>query len=91
MNKRGQIDMREAEALLGGVPVPALSVTEALDEFWKTEAIRFKGKSEEQVRRAKNPRIKAIGNFVKAVGDKPYLEVTTPTCRPSSGVGKAGS
>lgn len=77
LTKKGFIDAGEAEALLGGVPVPALSVTEALDEFWKTEAIRFKGKSEDQVRRAKNPRIKAIGNFVKAVGDKPYLEVTT--------------
>jgi integrase len=77
VNKRGEIDMREAEALLGGVPVPALSVSDALDEFWKIEAIRFKGKSEDQIRRAKNPRIKAIENFVKAVGNRPYLEVTT--------------
>lgn len=77
VNKRGEIDIREAEALLGGVPVPALSVSDALDEFWKIEAIRFKGKSEDQIRRAKNPRIKALENFVKAVGNRPYLEVTT--------------
>jgi hypothetical protein len=77
VNKRGEIDLAEAEALLGGVPVPTMSVTDALDEFWKIEAIRFKGKSEDQIRRAKNPRIKAITNFATAVGDKPYLEVTT--------------
>lgn len=77
VNKRGEIDLAEAEALLGGVPVKTMSVTDALDDFWKIEAIRFKGKSEDQIRRAKNPRIKAITNFVAAVGDKPYLEVTT--------------
>jgi hypothetical protein len=77
VNKRGEIDVAEAEALLGGVPVPTTSVTDALDEFWRIEAIRFKDKSKDQIRRAKNPRIKAIDNFVKAVGDKPYLEVTT--------------
>lgn len=77
MNRRGEIDLTEAEALLGGVPVPAIGITDALDEFWKIEAIRFRGKSEDQIRRAKNPRIKAITNFVAAVGEKPYLEVTT--------------
>lgn len=77
VNRRGEIDMSEAEALLGGVPIPTTSVSDALDEFWKIEAIRFKGKSEDQIRRARNPRIKAITNFIAAVGDKPYLEVTT--------------
>lgn len=77
VNRRGDIDLTEAEALLGGVPVPATGISDALDEFWKIEAIRFRGKSEDQVRRAKNPRIKAITNFVAAVGEKPYLEVTT--------------
>lgn len=78
VNRRGEIDMAEAEALLGGVPVKTMSTTEALDEFWKVEAIRLKGKSEDQIRRAENPRKKAVANFVKAIGsDKPYLEVTT--------------
>ncbi len=76
VNRRGDIDLAEAEALLGGVALPTRSVTDALDDFWKIEAIRFKGKSEDQVRRAKNPRIKAISNFAEVVGDKPYLEVT---------------
>lgn len=77
VNRRGEIDMGEAEALLGGVPIPTLSLADALDDFWKVEAIRFKGKSEDQTRRAKNPRMKAIANFIKAVGDKPYLDITT--------------
>lgn len=77
VNRRGEIDLGEAEALLGGVPVPALSVSDALDTYWKVEAARFIGKSEDQIRRAKNPRIKAIRNFVSVIGEKPYLDVTT--------------
>ncbi len=77
INRKGQIDLSEAEALLGGVPIPALSVMDALDEYWKVEAIRFKGKSEDQIRRARNPRLKALRNFAAVIGDKPYLDVTT--------------
>lgn len=77
VNRKGEVEEVVAEALLGAVPVPQMTVTDALDEFWKTEAIRFRGKSEDQIRRARNPRIKAVANFVKAVGEKPYLEVTT--------------
>lgn len=73
----GKIDMGEAEALLGGVPVKAMSVSEALEEYWKVEAAKFIGKSKDQIRRAENPRKKAIRNFVSVVGEKPYLDVTT--------------
>lgn len=73
----GVVDIGEAEALLGGVPVKSMSVTEALEEYWKVEAARFIGKSEDQIRRAENPRKKAIRNFVAVVGEKPYLEVNT--------------
>lgn len=73
----GKIDIGEAEALLGGVPVQSMSVSDALDEYWKVEAARFIGKSEDQIRRAENPRKKAIRNFVSVIGEKPYLDVTT--------------
>jgi integrase len=73
----GKIDLGEAEALLGGVPVTSMSVTGALAAYWKIEAARFIGKSEDQIRRAENPRKKAIRNFIEIVGEKPYLDVTT--------------
>ena len=61
MTTRGQIDMRAAEALLGGIPLSAPSVSDALDRFSTVEA---------------------IGKFIKAVADTPYLEAPPPTCRP---------
>jgi hypothetical protein len=73
----GKIDMLEANALLGGAPVPKMTVTSALDEFWKIAAIRTEGKSQDQIRRWENPRKKAIANFIKTVGDLDIAELTT--------------
>lgn len=77
INGAGKIDMAAAEAILGGVVVPPKTVTQALESYWQDQSDKLWGKSPDQIRRAKNPRIKAIQNFVKAVEDKPYLEVTS--------------
>lgn len=78
----GEIDMIEAEAILGGAPQPEARrgrlVSQCCEEYWKVEKHRSVGKSQDQIRRWKNPRIKACRNFIDAVGDMPYLEVTTP-------------
>lgn len=72
----GKADLREASAILGTVPEPALTLTKALDEYWKLARDKTLGKSEDQARRWKNPRIKAVKNFVKVVGDKPIDQIT---------------
>jgi integrase len=77
VNKKGEIDVLEAEAALGGAPVPRVTVTGALDRFWKIAADRAVGKSDDQIRRWKNPRKKAIAAFVDAVGDLEIGEITT--------------
>lgn len=74
----GKLDMKMAEAALGGVIVKPMPVSAALEEYWRSERAKLIGKSEDQIRRARNPRMKAIRNFIDIVGDKPYLEVTTP-------------
>lgn len=64
-------DPVEAAALLGVVDPPSLTVTEALKTYWALAADRIVGKSPDQIRRWKNPRKKAVKNFVGVVGNLP--------------------
>ena len=73
---RGRPNLVEARALLGTVPDPGLKVSKALEMFWDLTTTEMLGKSEDQVRRAKNPVIKAIGNFVEVIGDKDIAKIT---------------
>lgn len=77
----GKPNERIGEALLGGVPETGMSVTEALEEFWTITRDHIRGKTADQVRRWKNPRKKAIKNFVAVVGDKPLNEITRADMR----------
>jgi integrase len=69
-------DMLDAASLLGGTKEQALNVTKALELYWTLAKDKTLGKSEEQLRRWKNPRIKAIKNFIAVVGDKPIKDIT---------------
>ena len=72
----GQPDKREAAAVLGMVKEPGITVTRALELFWDLAKDRIAGKSEDQIRRWRNPRIKAVANFIAVIGDKPVNEIT---------------
>ena len=63
-------------ALIGGVVEPALSIRDALGEFWKISIDQLRGKTPDQERRWKNPRIKAIDNLIKVVGNKDLSTLT---------------
>jgi len=76
MRKDGAFDMKEAEALLGAVPKPKLTLSQCLYEFWKLAADRTSGKSEDQIRRWRNPRIKAINNLITVIGDQEISAIT---------------
>ncbi|MGP9804076.1 integrase [Paracoccus sp. NSM] len=73
----GRFDPREADAALGLVTPPALTVAQALDSFYEVAAEDLRGKNDDQIRRWKNPRIKATKNFIDVIGNKPVAEVTT--------------
>lgn len=60
-----------AEAMLGGVVEHKMTISEALEDYWKLSAPEIRGKSDDQIRRWKNPRIKAVRNFIDVVGDIP--------------------
>ncbi|WP_106353499.1 DUF6538 domain-containing protein [Yoonia maritima] len=62
-------DRHEATATLGGAPGAKITVSGALEIYWKLTTDKVLGKSPDQLRRWKNPRIKAIKNFISVIGD----------------------
>jgi hypothetical protein len=74
--RKGQPDRREAVAILGGVPEPKITVSRALELYWTLAADKTRGKSEDQLRRWRNPLRKAKANFIAVVGDKALADVT---------------
>ncbi|SEM05486.1 Site-specific recombinase XerD [Roseovarius azorensis] len=73
---KGEPNMAEAAALLGGVSEPPVTVSRALALYWGLAKDKTLGKSEDQLRRWENPRKKAVANFIAVVGDKPLPEIT---------------
>ena len=70
------VDRVEAAAVLGGAVAPAITLTGGLDDYWKLTRDQIAGKSEDQLRRWRNPRIKAVKNLVAVVGDKPIADLS---------------
>lgn len=66
----------EARAMLGAVGTPSLLLSEALEEYWELAKDKVLQKSPDQLRRWRNPRIKAVNNFIKVVSDKPISEIS---------------
>jgi integrase len=71
-----QPDRVEAAALLGGAAEVPITVSRALELYWGMTRDELLNKSKDQVRRWKNPRKKAIRNFISVVGDKPISQIT---------------
>ncbi|WP_054005043.1 tyrosine-type recombinase/integrase [Cypionkella psychrotolerans] len=66
----------EAAAILGGAVEPEITVSKALELYWTLAKDKTFGKSEDQLRRWKNPRVKAVNNFVDLIGDKALARIT---------------
>lgn len=71
----GNLDELEAAALLGGVKQPQINVSKALELYWTLAADKTIGKNEDQIRRWRNPRKKAVANFIAVVGDRALSEI----------------
>ena len=59
-----------SEAVLGGVEPKSLKLSEVESLFWSITSDRIMNKSEDQVRKWKNPRKRAIRNLTNLIGDK---------------------
>lgn len=65
------LDRRETAAIMGGIEVPKITLTKALDLYWNLARDETLKKSADQIRRWRNPKIKAISNLIAVCGDKP--------------------
>lgn len=73
----GKPDDRPAEdAVLGRVEPPALDINGLFDEFEALMKPSLKGMSEDQVRKWRNPKKRAIANLVTVIGNKPLSKLT---------------
>lgn len=68
--------IEDAQAMLGTVSAPKLLLSEALEAFWELSQDKVLKKSPDQLRRWRNPRIKAVKNFIQVIDDKPINEIT---------------
>jgi integrase len=69
-------DPMDAAALLGGAVEPEITITRALEHYWALTADKIIGKSDDQLRRWKNPRVKAIRTLVAVIGDKALSDIS---------------
>ncbi|MFS8181363.1 DUF6538 domain-containing protein [Pseudovibrio denitrificans] len=63
-------------ALLGNAKIPPKQLSLAFEEYFDFTKDQRVGMNDDQVRKWRNPRLKAVNNLVKLVGDKPILEIT---------------
>lgn len=71
-----KIDKREAAAILGTAQEPPITVSRSLELYWTLTKDQTLSKSADQLRRWRNPRLKAIKNFIAVVGDKPLRDIS---------------
>ena len=67
---------KQVQAVLGHLERPELKISKALDAYFAFEAPNLMNKSNDQVRKWKNPRKKAINNFIRVCGDKDVTTIT---------------
>ncbi|SDR20358.1 tyrosine-type recombinase/integrase [Pseudovibrio sp. Tun.PSC04-5.I4] len=65
-----------ADGLLGGAPKPALKISRLYEDYLDLTPDLLIGKSDDQIRKWKNPRLKAVNNLIAVVGDKDVHELT---------------
>lgn len=75
-SKAGKASELDVDAVLGGVAEPPITVSRALELYWTLAKDKTLEKSEDQLRRWRNPLKKAVANFIAVVGDKPIQNIT---------------
>lgn len=69
-------DRTDVEAILGGADKPSPRLSNCLSTYFEIQKSTTLDKSSDQIRRWKNPRIKAIRNFIHVVGDLEIGNIT---------------
>jgi hypothetical protein len=72
----GVPDPVEARAVLGGAKPPTITISKALELYWPMAREKTLQKSPDQLRRWRNPHVKAIGNLIGVIGDVPIDQIS---------------
>jgi len=77
INERDSIgNAAVVDAILGNVPAPALTLTAALEEYWKHTQDQTRHKTPRELNDWKAPRKRAVKHFTKIVGDKNMSDIS---------------
>ncbi len=63
-------------AVLGGAPKPEIALDELADRYFALTRTSLRSKAPDQVRKWRNPRIKAVNNLIAVIGNKSISEIT---------------
>ncbi len=63
-------------AVLGGAQRPSVRLSELFSSYEGFSGDQLIGKSPDQVRKWRNPRLRAVSNILEVVGDKPLADIT---------------
>lgn len=77
LEARSAVDSPQVVAsVLGGVAKPVLRLSGLFEAYEKNSQDRLIGKSTDQIRKWRNPRILAVENAVSVIGDRPLADIT---------------
>jgi integrase len=68
--------LKAVKGLLGTAGRPRITLQASLDAYFESSADRLVGKSDDFIRKWRNPRKRAMANFLAAVGDRKLDEVS---------------
>lgn len=69
-------DESEVAAVLGGEERPEFRLSNIVEEFEALQKVSLRGKSENQIRKWRNPKLRAASNLIKVTGDKLIGQLT---------------
>jgi integrase len=72
----GTLDIALADGILGLAEKPKFTLSKLLDTYWTISADKVAGKSKDQIRRNRNPRLKAFRNLIAVIGDQPVDQIS---------------
>lgn len=77
MNSKGEIDPIKASGILGTAQKPKLTMSKVLEAYWELVKPDNANKSADQLRRWRNPIIRAFKHFEEVNGDLPLEELSS--------------
>jgi len=74
--QKSGMNEKHVEGLLGGLTKPLLKLDGLLNKYWEYARPKTLNKSPKQIKKWKNPRIKAMNNLIKIVGNKNVTDLS---------------